>query len=200
MPFRVALEPLQRLRVHARTEDEGGLAHVFLRLPEALDELGLFVFVPEPDFLVDPEREKPRLVPRFLSPDARFLLPDDEPPGSALATCRGARRLLWNGRGLLGRPGPQLARLLAELSRGAADRVADPSCCLAGELADSLADAAERLSGAGRGLCSPGSRGSRGSGRASQRAVEDVVQLLEQYPSAAPRLQRLQCRSRPRRD
>jgi hypothetical protein len=137
--------------------------------------------VPEPDFLVDPEREKPRLVPRFLSPDARFLLPDDEPPGSALATCRGARRLLWNGRGLLGRPGPQLARLLAELSRGAADRVADPSCCLAGELADSLADAAERLSGAGLGLCSPGSRGPPGSGRASQRAVEDVVQVLEPY-------------------
>lgn len=43
------------------TEDEGGLAHVFLRLPEALNELGLFAFVPEPDFLVDPEREKPAL-------------------------------------------------------------------------------------------------------------------------------------------
>lgn len=96
------------------------------------------------------------------------------PPAAAPAACCGTAAACWAGLG------PQLVHLLAELSRGAAYRVADPSCCLAGELADSLADAAERLSGAGRGLCSPGSRGSRGSGRASQRAVEDV-ELLEPY-------------------
>jgi hypothetical protein len=204
-------------------------------------------------------------VPRFVLPDARFLLPDDEPPdplapsAAATAPCCGTAVTCW--------PAWPASWPVSWPSCPAAPPAAlplppaawpatwstpwptPPSACPAPAAACGTAPPGpsapaphrsvlraprsprppgrppaapsvlrRRGSGSrrrrGRVPCrqcrrcfrpyrppsSPGSRGSRGSGRASTGRGQGCRTDSRAVPSAAPRLQRLQCRSRPCQD